>query len=62
MSARQDAFSPENPPTDDVMTPENQQLIPAAGSFYDECIPMKGYVHFFVSTQHPHNIPTIYCR
>ena len=42
MLARQAGYSPENLPNDDVAPPDNQQLIPNAGSFYEECIPMKG--------------------
>jgi hypothetical protein len=42
MLAREVACSPENPPNDDIMPPDNQQLILGADSFYEECIPMKG--------------------
>ena len=42
MLARQAGYSPENPPDDDVAPRDNQQLIPNDGSFYEECIAMKG--------------------
>ena len=42
MLERQAVYSPENPPNDDVMPPDNQQLILGADSYYEESIPMKG--------------------
>ncbi|XP_028402789.1 EGF-containing fibulin-like extracellular matrix protein 1 [Dendronephthya gigantea] len=39
---REAEYTAENPPNDDTIPPDNQQLINTAGSYYEESIPMKG--------------------